>query len=138
MHKINLSTPTIIQVTSYYPPHLGGMENVAAQIAEGFVDKGYAVSVYTSDIGYSRKAAPDAKSQVHYLKSIEFAHTPILFTLFFRLLALPRHAIIHLHVSQAFSPEIVYLISRLKGIPYIAHIHLDVDASGPLGFLLEP
>src|SRR6266496_6686773 len=138
MSKITLTTPKIIQVTSYYPPHLGGMENVAAQIAEGFVDKGYAVSVYTSDIGYSRNAVPGSKARVHYLKSIEFAHTPIIFSLFFRLLALPRHALIHLHVSQAFSPEIVYLISKVRGIPYIAHIHLDVDASGPLGFLLEP
>jgi len=137
MPKTALIAPTIAQVTSYYPPHLGGMENVAAQIAEGFVDKGYAVSVYTSNIGYSQDAAPHTKSRVHYLKSIEFAHTPIIFSLFFRMLALPRHSLIHLHVSQAFSPEIVYLISKLKGIPYIAHIHLDVDASGPLGFLLE-
>src|SRR6266568_4073070 len=137
MSKITLTTPTIIQVASYYPPHLGGMENVAAQIAEVFVDKGYAVSVYTSDIGYSRNAVISSKSQVHYLKAIEFAHTPIIFTLFFRLLALPRHSLIHLHVAQAFSPEIVYLVSKLKGIPYIAHIHLDVDPSGPLGFLLE-
>src|SRR6266550_4176454 len=137
MSKITLTRPTIVQVVSYYPPHLGGMENVAAQIAEGFVDKGYSVSVYTSDIGYSRNAVPTSKSLVHYLKSIEFAHTPIIFTLFFRLLALPRHSLIHLHVAQAFSPEIVYLIYKLKGIPYIAHIHLDVDPSGPLGFLLE-
>ena len=129
--------PIIAQVTSYYPPHLGGMENVAAQIAEGFVDKGYAVSVYTSNIGYYRNTVLKSKSRIYYLKSIEFAHTPIMFSLFFRLLALPRHALIHLHVSQAFSPEIVFLISKLKGIPYIAHIHLDVDPSGPLGFLLE-
>jgi phosphatidylinositol alpha-mannosyltransferase len=138
MSKITLTRPTIIQVTSYYPPHLGGMENVAAQVAEGFVDKGYVVSVYTSDIGYSRNTVMNSKSQVHYLKSIEFAHTPIIFSLFFRLLGLPRHSLIHLHVAQAFSPEIVYLISKLRGIPYIAHIHLDVNASGPLGFLLEP
>ncbi len=138
MSKITLTRPTIVQVTSYYPPHLGGMENVAAQIAEGFVDKGYAVSVYTSDIGYSRNIVTNSKPQVHYLKSLEFAHTPIIFPLFFRLLALPRHSLIHLHVAQAFSPEIVYLISKLKGIPYIAHIHLDVDPSGPLGFLLGP
>ncbi len=138
MSKITLTTPTIVQVVPYYPPHLGGIENVAAQIAEGFVDKGYAVSVYTSDIGYSRNAVLDSKARVHYLKSIEFAHTPIPFTLFFRLLALPRHSLIHLHVSQAFSPETVYLISKLKGIPYIAHIHGDVGVSGPLGFLLEP
>ncbi len=136
MSKITLTTPTIVQVISYYPPHLGGMENCAAQIAEGLVDKGYAISVYTSDIGYSRNAVNSSKSQVHYLKSFEFAHTPIIFTLFFRLLALPHHSLIHLHVSQAFSPEIVYVISKLRGIPYIAHIHLDVDASGPFGFLL--
>ena len=137
MSKITPTTPTIIQVVSYYPPHLGGMENCAAQIAEGFVDKGYAVSVYTSDKGYSQDAAPHSKLQVHYLKSIEFAHTPIIFTLFFRLLAFPRHSLMHLHVSQAFSPEIVYLISKLKGIPYIAHIHLDVDLPVPSVFYLR-
>src|SRR5437667_8635703 len=103
-----------------------------------FLDRGYTVSVYTPNIGYSRKALSNAKVRVYYLKSIEIAHTPIIFTLFFRLLALPRHSLIHLHVAQAFSPEIVYLISKLRGIPYIAHIHLDVDASGPWGFLLGP
>ncbi len=138
MSKITQTRPTVIHVTSYYPPHLGGQQNVVARIAEGFVDKGYAVSVYTSDRGYSQNTMPNPKSWVHYLKSIELAHTPIIFTLFFRLLALPRHSLIHLHVGQAFSPEIVYLISKLKGIPYIAHIHMDVDPSGPCGFLLEP
>ena len=138
MSKITQTSPTIIHVISYYPPHLGGSEKGTELRAKRFADRGYRVSVYTSDIGYSRKAVLNAKVRVHYLKSIEFAHTPIMFTLFFRLLALPRHALIHLHVAQAFSPEIVYLISKLKGIPYIAHIHLDVDASGPLGFLLEP
>jgi glycosyltransferase involved in cell wall biosynthesis len=138
MSEMTQITPKIIQVTSYYPPHLGGMENVVEQVAEGFVDKGYALSVYTSDIGYSRKTDYKSPSWVHYLKSIEFAHTPIIFTLFFRLLALPRHSLIHLHIAPGFSPEIVYLVSKLKGIPYVAHIHLDVDPSGPLGFLLEP
>src|SRR3989442_5388910 len=136
MSKITRAVPTIVQVTSYYPPHLGGMENVVEQIAEGFADKEYAVSVYTSNMGYCRNAGRSSKSRVHYLKSIEFAHTPIIFTLFFRLLALPLHSLIHVHVAQAFSPEMVYVVSKLRGIPYIAHIHLDVDPSGPLGFLL--
>lgn len=129
--------PAIVHVTSYYPPHLGGMERGTALRAESFEARGYPVSVYTSDIGYSPKALPGSKVHVHYLKSIEVAHTPIIFTLFFRLLVLPRQALIHLHVAQAFSPEIVYLVSKLRGIPYLAHIHLDVDPSGPLGFLLE-
>src|SRR5437588_9136628 len=137
MSKKAQTRPAIIHVTSYYPPHLGGSEKGTALRAERFVDRGYTVSVYTSNIGYSRQAVSNAKVRVHYLKSIEFAHTPIIFPLFFRLLALPRHALIHLHVAQAFSPEIVYLISKLKGIPYIAHIHLDVDPSSLLGFLLD-
>ena len=136
MSKISLLKPEIVQVIAYYPPHLGGMENCAAQIAEGFADKGYVVSVYTSNIGYLHNAIPTSKVRVHYLKSIEFAHTPIILSLFFRLLALPHHSLIHIHVSQAFSPEIVYMISKLRRIPYIAHIHLDVDPSGPFGFLL--
>src|SRR5438874_562266 len=138
MPKMTLTRPAIMHVLSYYPPHLGGMENVAAQIAEGFSNKGYKVSVYTSNIGCTHFATNRSKARVHYLKSIEFAHTPIIFTLFFRLLALPQNALIHLHIAQAFSPEIVYVVSKLKRIPYIAHIHLDVDPSGRLGFLLEP
>ncbi len=137
MSKKTVVAPTVVQVVSYYPPHLGGMENCAAKIAEGFVDKGYIVKVYTSNTGYSECLNSSPASQVHYLKSIELAHTPIIFTLFFHLFALPRHALIHLHVAQAFSPEIVYLVSKLRGIPYVAHVHLDVDASGPFGFLLE-
>ena len=61
MSKISQTEPTIIHVTSYYPPHLGGMEKGAALRAEGFVDRGYTVSVYTSDIGYSRHAVLNAK-----------------------------------------------------------------------------
>src|SRR5258708_35989698 len=99
MSKIPQTRQTKINVKSYSPPHLGGSEKGTALRAERFVDRGYPVSVYTSDRGYSREAVSDAKVQVHYLKSIELAHTPIIFTLFFRLLALPRHALIHLHVA---------------------------------------
>jgi glycosyltransferase involved in cell wall biosynthesis len=42
----------------------------------------------------------------------------------------------HIHIAQAFIPEVVYLISKIKKIPYIVHIHLDVGPSGKLGFLL--
>ncbi len=39
-------------------------------------------------------------------------------------------------MAQVIIPEIVYLISKIKKIPYIAHIHADVGPSGKLGFLL--
>lgn len=127
--------PTIIQVTAYYPPHLGGMENCAQYITNMLVKKGYPMHVYTSDIGVTKNSSSD---QVSYLHSIEIAHTPIIFSLFYRLLKIPKHSIMHVHISQALTPEIVFLVSKLKKIPYVAHVHLDVDASGVFGFLLKP
>jgi len=133
----------IIQVSAYYPPHLGGMENCVKEISENLAQKGHMINVLTSDRGLTKKNKKQSQRslknlRVSYLKSTEFAHTPIIFSLFTQLLRAPRSSIIHLHISQALTPEIVFLVSRLKKIPYIAHIHLDVDRSGPFGFLLNP
>ena len=127
----------IIQITSYYPPHLGGMENVIREISESLVKKGHQVEVFTSNIGYKKEKLKSIKNlKVYYLKSFVFANTPIMPSLFFYLMKIPRDSILHLHVAPAFIPEVVYLISRIKKIPYIAHIHLDIKRSGKLGFLL--
>lgn len=129
----------IIHVVSYYPPHLGGMENCAKEIATELAHKGHCVDVFTSTIGANSSREINLKNyRVHYLNGIEVAHTPIIFSLFFNLLKVPKNAIIHLHISQAFTPEIVYLVSKIRKIPYIAHMHIDIDPSGPMGFLLKP
>jgi glycosyltransferase involved in cell wall biosynthesis len=134
MKKLN-----IVQVVAYYPPHLGGMENCVQEISERLARNGNQVEVFTSDTGCKNMELESTDNiKIHYLKSIEFAHTPIIFSLFFRLLFLPKNSILHLHISQAFVPEIVYLISKIRNIPYVAHVHLDVDRSGFFGFLLKP
>lgn len=128
----------IIHVVSYFPPHLGGMENCVLEIAKQQAEDNYNVQVITSDVGYSTKYKKPEGLSVEYLKSLEFAHTPLMFSLFFKLLLQPKKSIMHLHISQAYTPEIVYLISKIRKIPYVAHVHLDVDASGRFGFLLSP
>jgi glycosyltransferase involved in cell wall biosynthesis len=40
-------------------------------------------------------------------------------------------------VAQAFTPESVWAAHRLRGLRYIAHLHLDVGPSGPAGALLR-
>ena len=130
--------PQIVQVVSYFPPHLGGMENAVLEITNKLSESKYKVSVYTSDIGIKRSLKNVRNFKVNYLSSIEIAHTPIIFSLFFKLVSLSENSLIHLHISQAYTPEVVYLVSKIKKIPYIAHIHLDVDASGKFGFLLKP
>ena len=127
----------IIQTVSYYPPHIGGVENVAREIAERMAKKGYQVESFTSDIGCRREKLESEKNlKIHYLPSWEFAHTPIMPSLFFKLLKIPRDSVIHVHLSHALVPEIVYLISKIKKVPYIAHLHSDPQPSGPLGHIL--
>lgn len=127
----------IIQVAPYYFPHIGGMENCAKAISDRLALNRHQVNVFTSDIGYKKKSKEsDANLSIHYLKAWEFAHTPIIPLLFFKLLKIPQDSIIHLHVSQPFVSEIVWLVSKIKNIPYIAQVHSDIGPSGKMGFLL--
>ncbi len=128
--------PSIAHVAAYYPPHLGGMERVAQMAAEHLAKLDYAVEVFTSDCGVDKnKTYRQDYVSVHRLKSFEFAHTPFAPTLLWHLLRLPKKSIIHLHLSQVYYPEIVLFVAKLRGFPYVVHFHLDVGASGPLGFL---
>lgn len=133
-----MTKPNILQIAAYYPPHLGGMENCVLNISNELSKLGYSVNVFTSNIGYKSIEEIQENVKVSYLKSFEFAHTPIIFSLFFRLLKLAKPAVLHVHISQAYIPEITYLVSRIRNVPYIAHIHLDVDPTGLFGFLLAP
>jgi glycosyltransferase involved in cell wall biosynthesis len=113
------NSPTIVHVSAYYPPHLGGMEKVAEKAVELTIKSGLNVQVLTSS----------------NLPSFEVAHTPITPTLPWHLFSIPKHSLIHLHLSQAYYPELVLIISQLRRIPFLVHFHLDVDKSGPLGNL---
>jgi len=127
----------IVQIISHYPPHLGGMQNIAREISERLAIKGNQVEVFTSDIGCKKDKLTSTKNlKIYYLKSWDFAHSPIIPSLFFKLLKISKDSIIHIHAAQCFVPEVVYLVSKIKKIPYVVHIHLDVRPSGKLGFLL--
>ena len=127
----------VIQVLSYYPPHLGGLENVAREISEKLASKGHKVEVYTSNIGCRGPIIQPVKNlKINYLKGWEFAHSVFIPTLFFRLLKVPKDSIMHIHTGQIFVPEVAYLVSKLIKVPYIIHFHADVRLSGKLGILL--
>ena len=71
------------------------------------------------------------------LKSHEFAHTAIIWGLFFWLLRhTRRNTIVHLHVGQFFTSEVVWLAAKIKRFRYILHLHCDLVQSGPMGKLL--
>ncbi len=71
------------------------------------------------------------------LRSCEFAHTAIIWGLFFWLLRhARRNTIVHLHVGQFFTSEVVWLAAKIKRFRYILHLHCDLVRSGPLGVFL--
>jgi len=128
---------TIVQITPYYPPHLGGLERVVENLATGLGDR-HDVRVLTTSIGAGGAArrACEGGVTVRRYRSVEIAHTPLSPGLFGSLVRAPRSAVLHLHCAHAVLPELVALTARARGQRYLVHFHLDVDASGRLGWLL--
>ena len=129
--------PTVVHITGYYPPHVGGMEVVAREVALEEARRGSQVEVLTSTCGMGDEPAEiqDERLRVRRLRTWEVAHTPVMWTLPFRLLAQPRGALYHIHLAQALIPEITLLCARLRGGTVVAQFHLDVEPSGTLGAL---
>jgi len=129
--------PKIIQVSAYYPPHLGGQENAVHDLATQLAVVGENVEVVTSDLGSTPGVTFESGVRVTRLKSLEKAHTAIIWDLLPWLL---RHAkkdsIVHLHIGQAYTPEVVWLASKIKGFKYIAHMHIEPVQSSSAGMFL--
>lgn len=127
----------VVQVSAYYPPHLGGQENAVQSLATQLASRGHHVQVVASAQGAQKGSAIEHAVQVHRLPSIVFGHAPIMP----RFLGTLRQAvrpgsIVHIHIGQAFTPEMVWLGSKLFGFKYIAQLHIDFEPSGPAGLLL--
>jgi glycosyltransferase involved in cell wall biosynthesis len=127
-------TPSkVVHVAAHYPPYLGGLEKVVQSLASYRHRLGLPVEVLTSQ---PAGQAPDAEF-VQRLGAFSLAHTTVMPSLVPRLLRLKADSVVHLHVSQAYTSEAVYLAGLLKKVPYVAHMHIDVGPSGTAGFLLH-
>jgi glycosyltransferase involved in cell wall biosynthesis len=125
-------------VASYYPPHLGGLEVVAKQLAEALARRGHDLQVLSTDCGAPtlRGTRDEAGVAVTRCGAVDVAHTPLSLSLASRLVRLPGDRLVHAHIGQAFLPEMVWASARLRRRPYVVHYHLDIEASGRFGFLL--
>lgn len=133
---------TILQVTPYYPPHLGGLERVVEHLSNQLARR-HRVRVITTALGAGgtpRRSGEDRPGEsgltVRRHRAVEVAHTAIAPGLPLSLLRTPRRAVLHLHCAHALLPELVALTALLRRQRFLLHFHLDVDASGPLGRLL--
>ena len=126
----------VIQLTPYYPPHVGGVERVAEALATGLA-RNHDVEVWTTGVGgHTDAAGPEATFPVRRLPALEIAHTPVAVRLPRLLLGLPPESVVHVHVAQALWPEVAAWAASRRGFRMVAHFHLDVDPTGPGGLLL--
>jgi glycosyltransferase involved in cell wall biosynthesis len=128
---------TVLQITPYYPPHLGGLERVVKRLAQR-LGRRHDVRVVTTSLGAGSagRRAREGAVAVRRHRAVELAHTAIAPGLPLSLLRAPRGAVLHLHCAHALLPELVALVARLRRQRFLLHFHLDVDASGRLGVLL--
>jgi glycosyltransferase involved in cell wall biosynthesis len=128
----------VVHVVPRFPPALGGTETAVQAIAHHQHKAGIRVQVLTSDQGRSDATYEEQEFPVARLRSFNFANTPIMPSLLFRLFALSRESIIHVHIAQAYTPDLVWAYARMRRVQYVAHFHADVIPSGRAGMLLEP
>lgn len=126
--------PCIVQIVPYYPPHLGGVEQRVKQLSTQLAERGYSVRVITSDSPGKKDTAENPK--VYYLAGKEIANSPILWKLPLILWRMPKNSIFHIHIAQAFLPEVSAMVAKMRGIPYVAHYRMDVEATSFAGKLL--
>jgi glycosyltransferase involved in cell wall biosynthesis len=131
------SARSIVHVVARYPPGLGGVEKVVQHLARNQHQLGMQVKVLTSNQGRNELRPEDEPFPVTRLRSFIIARTPIIPGLLARLFTLDRGSIVHLHISRAYTPEVVWLYTRLMKHPYVAHFHGAPEPSGRAGFLLR-
>jgi glycosyltransferase involved in cell wall biosynthesis len=132
-----MKAPKVVLVSSYYPPHLGGQEVVVKDLANRLHASNVPVEVVTSDLGSVKGVTVESGVRVVRLKSFEFAHTAVIWGLFFWLVRnIKRGTVVHVHAGQLFTPEVVWLASKFAGFKYILHFHSDMKPSGLMGIFL--
>ena len=121
----------VAQITSYYPPHLGGVETVAERLAQG-LSRRHKVWVITTNAGATGalRHVERRNLRVNRYRSRRVANVELFPGALVGVARLPRGTILHAHVTEAFVPELAALGALLGKGPLVAHYHMDVRATG--------
>jgi len=127
----------VLQVNKYYYPHIGGIERVVQQVAEGLADNTeMTVLVSAEDRNYHEEDANGAKL-IRLPRHIKFGSMPISFGLFGTLRKLSKQQdVIHLHMPFPIG-DLACLLSGYKG-KIVLWWHSDVVRQKKLLLLYKP
>lgn len=125
----------VVQVVGGFPPDLGGTEKVAERLAVDLAARRPVVVVTSRPAGRDERATTSypASMRLVRLAAWRLAQIPFMPTLAWRLARLRGARLYHLHLAQAYVPEMAWLAARLTRRPLVIHFHLDVEPSTFLG-----
>jgi glycosyltransferase involved in cell wall biosynthesis len=114
----------ILQVSPYYPPHVGGIEYHVEALSQELVKAGHEVVVYTSNVPKSRKYEVVAGVEI-YRFNCPFAplNNPIMPGLFFKLVSRSSFDVIHTHGHFHMSSNLVAFSNVFTRRPFVLTSH---------------
>jgi D-inositol-3-phosphate glycosyltransferase len=136
-HRRHRQGPAVLVVCHYYPPHVGGIEEVARAEANGLAALGWAVAVLTSSPGARRSPLPrDPGVRVIAVRACNTLQRfgvpfPLFFlpTLLYRSwMEVGRADVVHIHDTLYLSSWAAAVCCRLRHTPFVMTKHVAVVA----------
>jgi len=128
----------IFQVVPYFPPHIGGMEFYVERLSRELVARGHEVFVFTSsEKGLSYREKVDGV-EIYRLRTLTKGYNvPIVPSLFGSLLREKKPDVIHTHQYPVFFSDVSTMISRLRNIPLLLHVHVISEPKSAFSSLVS-
>ena len=114
----------ILQVSPFYPPHVGGIEFHVEALSRKLVEAGHEVVVFTSNVPRSRSSEVVDGVEIHRFISL-FAplNNPLMPGMFFKLLSSGEFDIIHVHGHFHMSSTFALLSTGFRRRPVVLTSH---------------
>lgn len=123
----------IAQVVAAFPPYMSGTGNVCYHYAIELARLGHEVTVFTGNYPDEPYEYPPEIKVVRLKSLFRIGNAPFLPGL----LRIKDYDIIHLHYPFFFGSELVYIVSKLRGIKYVLSYHNDTIAGGIFGLYFK-
>jgi len=128
----------IFQVLPYFPPHVGGMEFYVERLCRELAARGHEVVVFTSsDEGFSYSERVDGVNVYRLRALTKIYNVPIVPSLFNSILREEKPDIIHAHQYPVFFSDVSAIVSKLRGIPLLLHVHVVAEPQSTFSSLVS-
>jgi len=127
----------VLQVTSYFYPHVGGLETYVYNLSKHLVKRGHEVVVYTSNLPKSKHYEVFDGLEIRRFNAFtKPLGNPFTLGMFKSLLNVKGFDIVHAHDEHAFTANLAALTRLINGKPIVISSHGRLSYDYWLGKLL--